>query len=149
MTRGRASACAVLGLVSTLLVGCVASDVPTAPVVTHKAALHDGAWIGAEGGELRVGDYSLSFPANALKNATYIQVRQLNALDWAVELSPHGIQFNRPVTLTMDARDDPDAAAKRIYWFNADTQTWEAQRSRVSGSAVSAELMHFSRYTLW
>jgi hypothetical protein len=149
MSHERAGVCAVLSLASTLLVGCVASDVPTAPVATQKAALHDGAWIGAEGGELRVGDYALSFPANALTEATYIEVRQLKALDWAVELSPHGIQFNRPETLTMDAEGDPDASVKRIYWFNTDTQTWEAQRSRVQGSAVSADLMHFSRYTLW
>jgi len=111
--------------------------------------LYGSAWIGAGGGALDVGPYLVTFPPNAVTESTFFELAQVAAEEWPIDLTPHGFEFATPVTLTMDASGEPDPAELDIYWFNPDTETWEAQPSQVSGSDVSAQLAHFSRYGLW
>jgi hypothetical protein len=37
----------------------------------------------------------------------------------------------------------------QVHWWNPDTQQWEAQQTVVDNGVASAQLMHFSRYTIY
>jgi len=143
--RVGALACAI-----SLLAGC--GDGPTEPAPAQRAekmALNGSAWIGASGGTLDVGPYTVSFPPDAVAEVTLVELTQVESGAWPIELTPHGLAFATPVTLTIHAEGESDPAGLHIYWFNPDTEAWEAQPSQVSGNDVSAELAHFSRYGLW
>lgn len=152
-TRNRIVTGIIGAMMGTALVGCQS---PTAPVsdsaVTAdvgKATLYATQWVGAQGGFLSVGSYTLEIPANAVTHNTLIEVEQVAMGSWDVELSPHGTQFNVPVTLSMNVEGEPNYESMRIHWWNPDTQEWEAQQSVVNEGVVSAQLMHFSRYTFF
>jgi hypothetical protein len=68
---------------------------------------------------------------------------------WDVELSPHGTQFNVPVTLSMNLEGEANSKNMQVHWWNPDTQQWEAQQTVVDNGVASAQLMHFSRYTIY
>ena len=145
----------VVGLMlGASLVGCqtatapstASSDLAGSSKVTHS--LYVGQWVGAGGGFLSMGEYSLEIPANALSETTFIEMEQVAAGEWPVELSPHGIQFDVPVSLSMDATGAPGADDMNVNWWNPDIEDWDEQQSTVDNDVVSAELQHFSRYTL-
>lgn len=96
-----------------------------------------------------MGSYSLEVPAKALSERTYIEMEQISAGSWPVELSPHGIQFEVPVILSMNAGNQPDVESLRIHWWNPESQMWERQPSDVENGVVSTQLAHFSRYSLF
>ena len=146
---------AVLGsamiLSAGLFVGCGSEQLPMQPQEDPSssiAALHGSAWIDAGGGVLEIGPYTLVFPTDALSQNTLIEIQQLNVGEWPVELSPHGIEFSRPVTLRMDAQEERDPESLQIHWWNSSTKEWEAIASKISGGVVATRLSHFSRYTL-
>jgi len=68
-----------------------------------------------------------------------------------VELGPHGIQFNRPVTMTMDLRGtsaEGQASAATTLWWNEE-QGWFEMIDKIDStdpSSLSSELEHFSKY---
>ena len=156
MSHGRARTGLKVGvfglLLGALLMGCQTVTQPSPADLqhpaSHKTVLHEGKWIGPAGGSLQMGAYTLDIPANAVSANTYIEMEQETLGEWPVELSPHGIQFAVPVTLSMDAQSEADPSAMQIHWWNPDTMQWEAQASSVAGTVVSASLNHFSRYTL-
>lgn len=154
--RGKSRKGIAMGFVGLLmgatLLGCQSSTAPQVEPDAGKAippGLHAGQWIGSEGGFLQMGAYSLEIPANAVSEKTFIEMEQVSAGSWPVELSPHGIQFNVPVTLRMDAGDQPDVESLGIHWWNPQSQVWERQPSEVENGVVSTELAHFSRYSLF
>jgi hypothetical protein len=144
------------GIVSLLmgaaLLGCQSATAPQADLDAGKVippVLQAGQWIGADGGFLQMGSYSLEIPANAVSQRTFIEMEQISAGDWPVELSPHGIQFKVPVTLSMNASDQEGVESLGIHWWNPESQLWERQPSDVENGVVSAHLTHFSRYSLF
>ncbi len=143
---------AVVLAVGGALAGCNTSS-PTQPLVGDaplaKASLYDAAWIGTDGGTLQVGPYRLEVPAGAVGGNTYFELEQVAAGNWPVDLSPHGIPFNTPVTLVFDAASEPDPSSMDVQWWNPATQQWEVQVSAHNGTEVSASLQHFSRYTIF
>jgi len=139
-----ALAASLLGCQSATAPSIASSESPSA----DKVLLHAGQWIGAAGGFVRMGAYSLEIPANAVSQETFIEMEQVNAGDWPVELSPHGIQFNVPVTLRMHVQGALGAENLRMYWWNPDARHWEALQSSTEHRVVSAQLHHFSRYTI-
>lgn len=152
-TRNRMVVGIIGVMMGTALAGCQS---PTAPVSDSletadlsKATLYTAEWVGARGGLLSVGGYSLEIPANAVNDNTLIEIRQITMGSWDVELSPHGTRFNVPVTLSMNVEGEPNYENMRVHWWNPDTQAWEAQESVVENGVVSAQLMHFSRYTFF
>lgn len=145
----------VVGLMlGAALVGCQSPTAPSSASIDSadfgKAShsLYVGQWVGAEGGFLSMGEYSLEIPANAVSENTFIEMEQVGAGEWPVELSPHGIQFNVPVSLRMNANSVPGVDDMKIHWWNPDSQHWDEQQSTVENGVVSAQLQHFSRYTL-
>ena len=142
----------VVGLMlGASLVGCQSATAPSSDFagsskVSHS--LHVGQWIGSDGGFLSMGEYSLEIPANALSETTFIEMEQVGVGEWPVELSPHGIQFNLPVSLSMNAASTMGADDMKIHWWNPDAGHWDEQQSMVDNGVVSAQLQHFSRYTL-
>jgi len=152
-TRNRIVTGIIGVMMGAALVGCQSATAPVSDSVgtadAEKATLYAKQWVGAAGGFLSVGAYSLEIPANAVNQNTLIEVRQVSMGSWEVELSPHGTQFNVPVTLSMDVGGDPNEAGMKIHWWNPDVLQWEAQQTVADGGSVSAQLMHFSRYTFF
>jgi hypothetical protein len=147
----------VAGFISLMmgatLVGCQSATAPVSDPVESadagKATLVAAQWVGAAGGSLSMGSYSLEIPANAVQDNTRIEIKQLTMGSWDVELSPHGTQFNVPVTLSMNLEGEANSKNMQVHWWNPDTQQWEAQQTVVDNGVASAQLMHFSRYTIY
>jgi hypothetical protein len=100
-----------------------------------------------EGGIVTNGYYSLYFPPGALSEDTEITIEMPRYPEAVVELGPHGIQFNKPVTLSLDlGAIDSDATSFRVYWFNEGTALWENIGGSTDDGAASVELEHFSDY---
>ncbi|MBU8920909.1 MAG: hypothetical protein KOO63_03515 [Bacteroidales bacterium] len=101
----------------------------------------------AEGGIVSNGYYSLYFPPGALSEDTEITIEMPRYPQAVVELGPHGIQFNKPVTLSIPLdRIDSDASSFGVYWFNEDAGLWENIGGYTDDGATSVELDHFSDY---
>jgi hypothetical protein len=68
-----------------------------------------------------------------------------------VELDPHGIQFNRPVTMTVDLQGtsaEGQSESSTTLWFNEDQGWWEAMPriETYNPNDLSTTLEHFSHY---
>lgn len=123
--------------------GDVVFDMSAEPVSTVISA--------ANGGTLSNGRVTLEFPANALSEDTEISIDMLNDGTLSVELSPHGIQFNHPVLLTMDLSGtdaEGNASSVTTYWFNEASNSYEEMPMVGTDSNLTHCLLeHFSRYS--
>ena len=104
-----------------------------------------------DGGTFTHGRVTLEFPPNALDTDTEISIRALDDETLSVELGPHGIRFNRSVTMKMDLEGtnaEGEALSARTLWYNESEDRWEEVRPAAgsAGSSLSAELDHFSKY---
>lgn len=107
------------------------------------------------GGLVMIGRYSVLVPADALTRPTVITiiVREETGLV-SCELLPHGLSFSntKPVLLRMNVGGTELAArtSMTIYWFDDQTATWVdvGGLPDPTGSTVSANLTHFSRYAV-
>jgi len=106
-----------------------------------------------KGGSVHLGRYQLDFPAGALTEDTEISIRQSSPSSMALELGPHGIQFEKPVTLSFKTDGisiDESSTVLGVRWFNESTGSWEAiSEGPVGVTKVSAGLWHFSDYDLF
>lgn len=101
----------------------------------------------AEGGVVTNGYYSLYFPPGALDEDTQITIDMPRYPEAVVELGPHGIQFNEPVTLSLSVdRVESLADSYDVYWFNEDTALWENIGGYMAAGAACVNLEHFSGY---
>lgn len=107
------------------------------------------------GGVVSCGRFQVEIPAGALSEDTEINIIKPDPELVMCELEPHGIQFNKPVTLRIDysgtvaADGDGSMAALGVYWFNEDTGTWELVGKDIDSGAdiMEAQLEHFSGYS--
>jgi hypothetical protein len=103
-----------------------------------------------DGGVLTNGRVTLEFPPYALAEDTEIAIEMLDGGVLGVELSPHGLQFNRPVTMTTDLRGTSAEGLTNVntLWFNEDLGLWETVDEFDTGCTylVGASLLHFSKY---
>ena len=108
-----------------------------------------------------VGDYEhgrswLYFPPYAMNQTTIVTMdwESTGFLEGGAEFSPHGTQFNRPVTVWLSYKDadlgDINEEDLKIWYFNEETEMWE-----LIGDVVDTEhkmvgglLHHFSRYAI-
>ena len=103
------------------------------------------------GGTLTQGRVTLEFPAHAVDFDTEITIELTGDGTLGVELGPHGIQFNRPVTMTLDLEGtsaEGNASASSTLWYNEELDRWERVRA-ADGSdenRLRSELDHFSKY---
>ena len=98
----------------------------------------------------------LYFPPYAMNQSTFVTMdwESTGFLEGGAEFSPHGIQFNRPVTVWLSYKDadlgDINEEDLKIWYFNEDAGMWE-----LIGDVVNTEhkmvgglLHHFSRYAI-
>jgi len=64
-----------------------------------------------------------------------------------VELGPHGIEFNKNITMTMPlAKLDSDATSYRTLWNDENAGIWVDVGGRVENDNIVTKLEHFSGY---
>ncbi|MBU2529869.1 MAG: T9SS type A sorting domain-containing protein, partial [Elusimicrobia bacterium] len=81
--------------------------------------------------------------------------KNLKAISKAVEFGPHGMKFEKPVTIALnyDTKDIPEGTDEenlKICYWNRETEEWEAMASTVSKEEhlVKADVFHFSVYQI-
>ncbi len=104
-----------------------------------------------EGGVLSNGRVTLEFPPHALSEDTEISIMMLDDGTLGVELGPHGVQFSRSVTLTMDLSGtsaEGHAGGGETLWWNDGEMQYERMMKVDLGhpNQLSASLDHFSKY---
>ena len=99
------------------------------------------------GGTVTNGYISLYFPPGALDEDTEITIDMPRYPEAMVELSPHGIEFNKTVLMTLPlAVIDSDADSYRTLYNNENTGIWEDIGGYIENGNVVSELEHFSEY---
>jgi hypothetical protein len=96
-----------------------------------------------DGGVVSNGYYSVYFAPGALQEDTEISIEMPEFPKAIVRLSPHGIQFDAPVILSL-ALELSDQW--NVLWLNEGSGLWESIGGYVEDGAVKAELKHFSEY---
>ena len=119
-------------------------------------AVHAEAWIGPNGGELRLRDHKLRVPRNAVSTLTLFTMDIDPASEVGVDCGPAGQQFAIPVELKLNYKDTEwenlENPELTIYWI-PDGGDWD-DRVDQGGSVesitkkVCASLYHFSRYII-
>lgn len=149
--------------------------VPTKPMATNEYGFKilqtnthglakeflNSRWIGPWGGTLEVGDRehgisSLTFHRWSVHQWIYVTFwwESTGFLEGGSEFSPHGIQFDVPVTLKLSYKDaNMDGVNEdnlKIYYYNQEKNAWEALVSVVDKEekVLIANLEHFSRYAI-
>ena len=108
-----------------------------------------------------VGDYEhgrswLYFPPYAMNQATTVTMdwESTGFLQGGAEFSPHGTQFNSPVTVWISYKDADlggiDEEDLKIWYFNEEAGMWELIGDVVDtkNQMVGGLLDHFSRYAI-
>jgi hypothetical protein len=113
------------------------------------------ALVSAEnGGVVSLGRFTLEFPPGALAADTEIEISVTDPTLVMCELGPHGLEFNKPVTLTIDYGGTPaeqlEASSQTlgVYWYNEATGRWQlvGRNIDVDRNLSRAQLEHFSDY---
>ncbi|UCG50422.1 MAG: hypothetical protein JSW58_09410 [Candidatus Latescibacterota bacterium] len=110
-----------------------------------------GSMVSAErGGRVSNGRVTLEFPPGALDEDTFITMEMVDKSNLVVEFGPHGIDFNRPVAMSMKLKDTPaeDYENAVIKWFNPATNEWEEIENLPPERPKEAKALirHFSKY---
>ena len=118
-----------------------------APSLTIAWAM---AWIGPQGGSLRILDFEVIVPPDAVSRLTRFSIRlpvdpgiSSHAL---AEFGPHNIQFARPVTLRLPYRGtSAEDATSSVLWWNG--ATWVRYPTVVlPDGRLETTTLHFSEY---
>jgi len=116
--------------------------------------------LGASGwayaGDVLHGKCWLYFPPYAMNQATTITMdwESTGFLEGGAQFSPHGTQFNEPVTIWISYKDADlngiNEQDLKIWYFNEDTGMWELIGDVVdtANKMVGGLLNHFSRYAI-
>jgi len=115
-----------------------------------------GAYGWAYVGDNEHGRSWLYFPRYAMNRATIVTMdwESTGFLQGGAEFSPHGTQFNRPVTVWLSYKDadlgDINEEDLKIWYFNKKTKMWELIGDVVDTrrKMVGGLLHHFSRYAI-
>jgi hypothetical protein len=149
----------LLALVLTVA-GCssLTDQSPTGPGDSGSAATstdtYAEAFIRADiGGSLRMGDNRLYFPPGSLAEDTMVSILREGDTT-TFDLSPDGIEFQEPVTLTLEMAPPGGFGMNKgftfpaIYYYNEDTTQWENLGGvpDFGKRVVSTQIEHFSRY---
>ena len=106
------------------------------------------AMVSAEkGGVVSNGYYSVYFAPGALDIDTEISIEMPEFPKAIVRLSPHGIQFNAPVILSLSLNKAAEISEEwNVLWLNDGTGLWESIGAYIEDGALKAKLEHFSEY---
>ena len=109
------------------------------------------AWIGPEGGSVRLHDFEVVVPAGAVDRVTRFAIKIMpeptrESHAWA-SFSPHNHAFNVPVTLRvpLQATESAGWADAHVIWWNQGT--WEAlPTTQTNDGRLETQTDHFSKY---
>ena len=98
----------------------------------------------------------LYFPPYAMDQSTIITMdwESTGFLEGGAEFSPHGVQFNKPVTVWISYKDaelgDISEKDLKLWYFDEETGMWELIGDVVDteNKMVGGLLNHFSRYAI-
>jgi len=98
----------------------------------------------------------LYFPSFAMNQTTTVTMdwESTGFLEGGAEFSPHGTQFNKPVTVWISYKDADlggvDEEDLKLWYFHEDTGMWELIGDTVDteNKMVGGLLDHFSRYAI-
>jgi hypothetical protein len=115
-----------------------------------QASSVSSSTIGSSGGLVKGDGVELDIPAGALSNDQTITVAAtsdsapdgVSALSPIYRFSPDGLVFAKPVVIKIAFSGD--ATGARVFWTKASSASFEDVGGSVSGSEVSAQIMHFS-----
>jgi len=126
---------------------------PDDPALLNAGKAYGSMVSASVGGTVCNSRVTLEFPAGALDKDTYVTMVMVDKDNLVVEFGPHGLVFNRPVTITwklVGTAKEGRAESTTIKWHNPETDTREDvytfpanSRNRVKGL-----LEHFSEYEL-
>ena len=109
------------------------------------------ATIGSKGGTVVIGSHRLLIPMGALTNDVKITGEVVTGRVNSVRLSPHGLEFAKPVTLIMSYSNcNQIVAPKAIVYTDEQLAVLKKLKSADAPKAfeVAAPLDHFSRYAI-
>lgn len=158
-------------IASLTLASCTQDPAPTAPAAPAAESLLGGGLpigllncapqpyavtsqvVGSAGGTLQVGRHALVIPAGALAGPILITAEAPGDSLSTVRLSPEGLTFLRPATLTLDYSHCPAArllTLKRIAYTSdaLDILSYLLSQDDLLRMRISTELDHFSRYAV-
>jgi hypothetical protein len=108
---------------------------------------------GSRGGLVRVGRFSVKLPAGAFSGTATVTMSMpdSNLMICDLSISPSSAnKFKYPAQLTADFSSSgiTDVSTLTTYWYDPTRVTWVSlsMKSRISGSAVTTALEHFSKY---
>ena len=108
--------------------------------------------IGPEGGTLVVGKHRLTIPPGAIDRPVVITVESPASFEVSLEFRPHGLQFNKRPTLTIDYTHclRPVWLHERVAYLGDANQIleWPESHDRTTHGEVDARIDHFSRYAV-
>ena len=115
-----------------------------------------GAYGWAYAGDDWHGRTWLYFPPYAMNKTTTVTIdwESTGFLEGGAEFSPHGVQFNYPVTVWISYKDADlngiNEQDLKIWYYNEDTGFWELIGDVVDtqNKMVGGLLHHFSRYAI-
>jgi hypothetical protein len=108
------------------------------PIVLCGPRQYEGAAriIGPEGGTLQAGAHTLVIPPGALDRPTVITAEAPTSLEVMVEFRPHGLEFLKRATVTLDY-----AHCSRPVWLN--------ERVAYLGSSADVDRAHQGDYPIY
>jgi hypothetical protein len=108
--------------------------------------------IGPSGGSITVGQHKIVIPKGALSEAVVITAEAPVSLVVSVRLSPHGLRFAKPLTLTMSYAhcNRPSLLSERVAYTDElfNVLEWPASQDRTKYERVDVVIDHFSRYAV-
>jgi hypothetical protein len=113
----------------------------------------DRETIGPAGGTLRVNGHVLSIPAGALSRNVTITATAPAGYVASVDFEPEGLQFSRPVKLTLDYSSCPLGRLQLFKHVAYTTDHYDildllSSVDDILRMRVSADVRHFSRYAV-
>jgi hypothetical protein len=109
------------------------------------------AVIGPQGGQINVGQQTLSIPANALSQDVSITAEQVEGPESSVRLSPEGLQFALPAELLLSYSNCSEVQrSKRVVYTDETLKILELTPSLdfTTTKRVRGLINHFSRYAV-
>lgn len=160
----------LVGLATAVAVGCSGSESPTAPTGEAPRQLLTDALsnlnllscskqpyasttktIGTAGGTISVGTHKLVIPSGALATKVTIKAEQISGSVNSVRLSPEGLKFAKPASLTMSYSNCSSLTIlKKIVYTDEQLRLLELIPSidNVLKKTVTGSITHFSRYAV-
>jgi hypothetical protein len=114
--------------------------------VMMRSAVASAMISAKDGGVVSNGYYSVYFAPGALKEDTEISIEMPEFPKAIVRLSPHGIQFDAEVIVSLNLAMVEESSDWDVLWLNEVSGLWESIGAYVEDEMVNARLEHFSDY---